>query len=57
MTVSRITKVAGASLAGFVAISVAADKVNAAPNVAQIAGFIGAFLGSLVASKRQKPGK
>ena len=47
MTLKRITKVAGASLVGFVAISIAADKV--APNVSQVAGFLGAFLGSLAA--------
>ena len=51
MTVKRITKVAGAGLVGFLAISVAADKMNAAQNVAQIAGFVGAFLGSLAAGK------
>ena len=38
-------------MVGFVAISVAADKLNAAANAAQFAGFIGAFLGSLAASR------
>jgi hypothetical protein len=55
MTVKRITKVAGAGLVGFLAISVAADKMNAAQHVAQIAGFVGAFLGSLAAGRQQQP--
>jgi hypothetical protein len=54
MTVSRITKVAGASLVGFLAISVAADKLNAAASAAQVAGFVGAFLGSLAATRRTR---
>ena len=52
MTVSRITKVAGASLVGFVAITLAADKANVTPVVSQVAGFLGAFVGSLAASRR-----
>jgi hypothetical protein len=52
MKVSRIAKIAGASLAGFCAVSLAADKVNVAPMLSQAAGFVGAFLGSLVASRR-----
>lgn len=50
MKVSRIAKVAAASLVGFCAVSLAADKVNAAPMLSQLAGFVGAFFGSLAAS-------
>ena len=50
MKVSRIAKVAGASLVGFCAVSLAADKVNVAPMLSQLAGFVGAFFGSLAAS-------
>jgi uncharacterized membrane protein YeaQ/YmgE (transglycosylase-associated protein family) len=52
MKVSRIAKVAGASLVGFVAVSLAADKASVAPMASQVAGFVGAFFGSLVASRR-----
>jgi uncharacterized membrane protein YeaQ/YmgE (transglycosylase-associated protein family) len=52
MKVSRIAKVAGASLAGFCAVSLAADKANVGPLISQMAGFVGAFLGSLVAGRR-----
>ena len=50
MKVSRIAKVAAASLVGFCAVSLAADKVNVAPMLSQLAGFVGAFFGSLAAS-------
>jgi hypothetical protein len=53
-----MTKIAGLTLAGFVAASVAADKVNLNPLVSQIAGFAGAFLGTLAggwqAERRRK---
>jgi uncharacterized membrane protein YeaQ/YmgE (transglycosylase-associated protein family) len=52
MKVSRITKVAGAGLVGFVAVAFTADKVNAAPVLSQMAGFVGAFLGSVIAGRR-----
>jgi hypothetical protein len=55
MKVSKIAKVAGASLIGFCAVSVAADRANLIPSVAQAAGFAGAFLGSLVARGRSTP--
>jgi hypothetical protein len=42
-----MTKIAGLTLAGFVAASVAADKVNLTPLLSQIAGFAGACLGTL----------
>jgi hypothetical protein len=52
MKVSKIVKVAGASLVGFCAVSVVADRANLMPLVAQAAGVTGAFLGSLVACWR-----
>jgi uncharacterized membrane protein YeaQ/YmgE (transglycosylase-associated protein family) len=54
MKVSRITKVAGASLVGFVAVALVADKASAGQAASQAAGFVGAFLGSLVASRRTR---
>ena len=51
MKVSRIAKVAGASLVGFCAVALAAVKVNVAPAVSQVAGFVGAFFGSLAAGR------
>ena len=54
MKISKITKVAGAGLFGFVAVSLAADKANLAPLISQIAGFAGAFVGSLVAKRRNR---
>lgn len=55
MRVSRITKIAGVALVGFCAASVAADKVNLNPLTSQVAGFVGAFLGTLIARRRVKP--
>jgi uncharacterized membrane protein YeaQ/YmgE (transglycosylase-associated protein family) len=54
MKVSRIAKVAGASLAGFVTVALVADKVNAGQAVSQVAGFVGAFLGSLAAGRQTR---
>jgi hypothetical protein len=51
---SRISKIAGLSLAGVVVASIAADKANLGPVASQVAGFAGAFIGSLVA-RRRKP--
>ncbi len=48
MNVSRISKIAGLSLAGLVVASVAADKVNIGPVASQVAGFAGAFIGTLI---------
>lgn len=53
MKLSRMTKIAGASLIGFCAVSLGADKVNLNPVASQLAGFAGAFLGSLVAQHRR----
>jgi hypothetical protein len=52
--ISKITKVAGAGLLGFVAVSLAADKYDLAPLASQVAGFAGAFVGSLVAKGRTR---
>jgi len=52
MKISKITKVAGASLVGFCAVSLAADKVDLGPLASQVAGLVGALLGSIVAKRR-----
>ncbi len=49
---SRIMKVAGLSLVGFCAVSLAADKVALSPEASQLAGFCGAFLGALAGRGR-----
>jgi hypothetical protein len=49
---ARITKIAGLSFAGFVIASIVADKGNLNPLASQIAGFAGAFVGSLVGRRR-----
>jgi hypothetical protein len=41
-------------LAGFCAVSLAADKVVANPEAAQLAGYCGAFLGALVGRGRRR---
>lgn len=51
MKISRISKIAGASLLGFCAVSLGVDKANLAPVVSQTAGFVGAFVGSLAAQR------
>src|ERR1700736_4676096 len=50
---ARIAKIAGLSLAGFVAASMVADKVNLNPLASQMAGFAGAFLGTLAGRRRR----
>ncbi|MGA2596884.1 MAG: hypothetical protein ABSH09_07805 [Bryobacteraceae bacterium] len=57
MKISRMTKIAGAGLIGFCAVSLGADKVNLTPMASQFAGFVGAFLGSLAAQRQQKSAK
>jgi nitric oxide synthase oxygenase domain/subunit len=52
--VVRITKIAGLSLAGFAVAAVAADKINVGPVASQLAGFAGAFIGTLVARRRAR---
>jgi hypothetical protein len=54
MKLSKITKIAGAGLIGFCAVSLAADKIALNPVASQVAGFAGAFLGSLMAKRRSK---
>jgi hypothetical protein len=54
MKLSKITKIAGAGLIGFCAVSLAADKIALNPVASQVAGFVGAFLGSLMAKRRSK---
>jgi hypothetical protein len=54
MKISKITKVAGVSLLGFCAVSLAADRLPLNPLASQVAGFAGAFLGLLVAKTRSK---
>lgn len=51
---SRIIKVAGLSLAGFCAVSLVADKVAVNPEIGQLAGYCGAFLGALVGRGRAR---
>jgi hypothetical protein len=52
MRVSRIAKIAGLSVAGFCLSAAAADKINLNPLASQLAGFAGAFLGTLVGRRR-----
>jgi hypothetical protein len=54
MKVSRITKIAGLSVVGFCVTAAAADKINLNPMAAQIAGFVGAFVGTLVGGRRRR---
>ncbi len=51
MKVRRIVKTAGYGFLGFCAVSLLADKVDLNPAVSQVAGFAGAFIGSLVAPR------
>jgi hypothetical protein len=53
MKISRISKIAGAGLLGFCAVSLGVDKANLAPVASQVAGFVGAFLGSMAAQRRE----
>ena len=53
MNVSRISKIAGLSLAGFVAATFIADKENVGPILTNLAGAVGATLGTLVARTRR----
>ena len=55
MKVTRIAKIAGLSVAGFCLSAAAADKINLNPAASQLAGFAGAFLGTLFARMRTKP--
>lgn len=48
MKIARISKIAGISFAGFVAATIAADKVNLGPGLAQMAGVVGGLMGTVV---------
>jgi hypothetical protein len=50
----KIYKVAGLSLLGFCAVSFGMDKANVGPLASQIASFSGAFIGALVAARKQR---
>ena len=52
-----IWKVAGLSLVGFCAVSVAADRVNLGPIASEVAGFCGAFLGALAGRRSNQQQK
>src|SRR3954454_19287791 len=54
VTNSKIYKVAGLSLLRFCAVSIGVDRANVGPIASQVAGFCGAFLGALVAQRRQR---
>jgi hypothetical protein len=51
---SRIAKIAGLGIAGFMVVAGVADRVNLNPLASQVAGFAGAFIGTLVAHRRGK---
>ena len=53
MKVSRIAKIGGASLLGLCAVSLGMDKANLSPVLSQAAGFVGAFVGSIAAQRRE----
>ncbi len=55
MNKSKILKVAGLSLAGFIAVSIGVDRANIGPVAQQVAGFCGAFAGALAAQWTQHP--
>lgn len=49
-----MTKIAGGSLLGFVAVSLAADRVGLNPSLSQFAGLLGGLAGSLVNLRRRR---
>jgi len=53
MNASRMTKIAGASLLGFVVVSIAADKISLNPALSQLAGLLGGLAGSLLRPGRR----
>jgi len=54
MKVKTAVKTAGLSFAGYALASMFADKLPLNPAATQLAGFVGAFLGTLVAPWREQ---
>jgi len=54
MKVKTAIKTAGLSFAGYALASFAADKIPLNPIACQLAGFVGAFLGTLVTPRRDR---
>ena len=54
MKVKTAIKTAGLSFAGYALASMFADKIPLNPMASQLAGFAGAFLGTLVAPRRDR---
>lgn len=53
MNTRKAGKIAGVSFVAFIATAFAATKIDLSPAASQLAGFVGAFLGSLVANGRR----
>ncbi len=53
MNTRKAGKVAGVAFVGFVATAFAATKFDFSPATSQLAGFLGAFVGSLAANVRR----
>ena len=54
MKVKTAIKTAGLSFAGYALASLFADKIPLNPMACQVAGFVGAFLGTLVTPRRDR---
>lgn len=54
MKVKTAVKTAGLSFAGYALASLFADKLPLNPMATQVAGFVGAFLGTLVGPLREQ---
>ena len=53
MNTPKAGKIAGVAFVGFIATAFAATKFDFSPATSQMAGFVGALLGSLVANVRR----
>ena len=53
MNTRKAGKIAGVAFVGFVATAFAATKFDFSPATSQLAGFLGAFVGSLAANIRR----
>ena len=53
MNTPKAGKIAGVAFVGFIATAFAATKFDLSPATSQLAGFVGAFLGSLAANFRR----